>query len=120
MLHVDFDRMPILMELERHAPVGVVVVPADAELGGRRKTMGPANVGKAAVDVARRLGDPALLLIGLATLLDLNGSEALLAEIRQTVERIVGTLAPGRLRDASWRTRQRQPAAVCAQKDGRR
>ena len=55
---------------------------------------------EAAVKVARTLGDPALLLECLTVLLDVNGSDALLDEARQTAQRILAALSQQSLRSA--------------------
>jgi tetratricopeptide (TPR) repeat protein len=48
-----------------------------------------------AVEVAREVGDPAVLLKALHTLIDLEGSDALVTEARQCCERILSNLDDG-------------------------
>jgi len=55
---------------------------------------------QAAADLARRLADPAVLLECLAVLLEVDGSDEVLAEARGTVQRILGALSPEPLRRA--------------------
>ena len=57
-----------------------------------------------AVHVARSLADPAVLLECLGLLLELDGSDALLAEARQTAHSILGALSHESLRCAFLRT----------------
>jgi tetratricopeptide (TPR) repeat protein len=52
----------------------------------------------AARSVARRLDDPAVLLECLAVLLDVDGSDELVADVRQTVKRILSTVSQEPLR----------------------
>ncbi len=49
---------------------------------------------------ARRLGDPALLLDCLIVLLEIEGTDALLAEARRTAQTIVGAVSDEALRSA--------------------
>ena len=56
--------------------------------------------GRDAVEVARRLADPAVLLDCLTVLLEIDGSDALLDEARQTAHTILGTLSQESLRSA--------------------
>jgi hypothetical protein len=58
---------------------------------------------RGAVHVARRLADPAVLLECLGVLLALDGTDALLAEARQTAHGILGALPEGSLRSAFLR-----------------
>jgi hypothetical protein len=55
---------------------------------------------RASVEIARRLGDPALLLDCLSVLLELDGSDELQSEAQHIVERIAGALS-----QESWRNR---------------
>jgi hypothetical protein len=55
---------------------------------------------QAAVQVGRRLADPGVLFECLTVLLEMNGSDALLAEARQTAHSILGTLSQESLRRA--------------------
>ena len=58
---------------------------------------------RAAVDVARRLADPAVLFECLAVLLELDGNDNLLVQAQQTVEHILGELSQESLRRAFMR-----------------
>jgi tetratricopeptide (TPR) repeat protein len=58
---------------------------------------------RGAVRVARRLADPAVLLECLGVLLELDGTDAVLAEARQTAHGILGALSEGSLRSAFLR-----------------
>ena len=58
---------------------------------------------RGAVHVARSLADPAVLLECLGVLLELDGSDAVLAEARQTARSILGALSQGTLRCAFLR-----------------
>ena len=53
---------------------------------------------RAAVDVGRRLADPAVLLDCLIVLLELEGTDDLLEETRRTVQKIVRAVSDERLR----------------------
>lgn len=55
---------------------------------------------RAAVEAARRLGDPAVLLDCLIVLLELEGTDALLDETRRTAQKIVGAVSDETLRSA--------------------
>ena len=58
---------------------------------------------RAAVDVGRRLGDPAVLLDCLIVLLELDGTDDLLEETRRTVQKIVRAVSDERLHPRSSR-----------------
>ncbi len=64
---------------------------------GAREAVGDART---AVDVARRLADPAVLLECLMALLEIDGSDAVLDEAQRTAHGILGTLSQRSLRSA--------------------
>jgi len=69
---------------------------------------------RAAVDVARRLADPAVLLDGLIVLLDVDGSDALLDEARRTARNIVRAVSDESLRSVFLRSVSSRTARVLA------
>lgn len=71
-----------------------------AQLRSRRS----ADDARAATEVARRLADPAVLLDCLGVLLEMDGSDAVLTEARQTTHAMLGTLSSPSLRGAFARS----------------
>lgn len=63
-----------------------------------------ADDARAAVQVARRLGDPAVLLDCLAVLLNIDGNDGVLDEARRTIENILRMLSHESLRSAFVRS----------------
>ena len=55
---------------------------------------------RAAVDAGRRSADPAVLLDCLVVLLDIEGTDALLEEARETSQKILGAVSDDTLRSA--------------------
>ena len=66
----------------------------------RLQSSDPAKDARAAVDVARRLADPAVLLDSLTVLLEIEGSDPLLEEARKTAGAILAGLSQPSLRSA--------------------
>ncbi len=85
----------------RHRPkyeaLGLVTRARAARRLGARSAVKDA---RAAVEVGRRLADPAVLLDCLIVLLDIEGSDALLDEARQTAQKMVRALSDEGLRSA--------------------
>jgi tetratricopeptide (TPR) repeat protein len=65
---------------------------------GRAESPQAVDDARTATEIARRLGDPAVLLECLAVLLELEGNDELLAEARQVVQRILEGLSQESLR----------------------
>jgi hypothetical protein len=65
------------------------------------------------VDAARRLADPAVLLDCLMALLEIEGTDALLEEARQTTQRMAGAVSDEGLRAAFLTSvRNKMPRAL--------
>jgi tetratricopeptide (TPR) repeat protein len=89
----------------RHRPkyeaLGLVTrARAARRLGGRSAV----KDARAAVDVSRRLADPAVLLDCLIVLLEIEGTDALLDEARRTARKIVRAVSDDTLRSAFFRS----------------
>lgn len=85
----------------RHRPkyeaLGLVTRARAAQRLARRSAVKDA---RAAVRVARKLGDPAVLLDCLVTLLEVDGTDAVLEEARRTVQTLTQAVSDVRLRSA--------------------
>ena len=101
----------------RHRPkyeaLGLVTRARAARRPGARSAVKDA---RAAVDVARRLADPAVLLECLIVLLDIEGTDSLLDETRRTAQTIAQAVSDEKLRSAFLSSvRSKAPRVVATQ-----